>query len=147
MPIPPGAIIGKRETVRLVKKFKKSGEKNTKAVWFSISDLEDIITMIKDLTDPTQNKTGDGVRIYISRYPKNYPDSTKHEKNSLVFVPTFNISASAIHEDYMSQGEVEILTKEIKDPDSGPYPLHDDSYNHGELCPTLCNGANVGNYS
>lgn len=151
----PGKKISKKEVVRLVKKFKKSGEKdNTKSVWYSLADIQEVVRLIGNLTDPLTGKVGDGVRVYYGRYPQNVADPSKRDRNTVLFVPTYNKDGGSEHHDYISEEEVKKLSKEIGDPDSGTeldlesVALLDgegeEGYNHGSMCPTECTGANVG---
>jgi hypothetical protein len=149
----PGSKISKKEVVRLVKKFKKSGEKhNTKAVWFSLGDIQEIIKLIENLNDSSSGKTGDGVRLYYGRYPDYLSENSKGNKNTVLFVPTYSKDGGSTHHDYISAEEVKKLSEEIGDPDDPQtevkdLPLGDDGkegYNHGDLCPSDCDGATVG---
>lgn len=148
----PGGKISKKEVVRLLKKFKKSGEKhNTKAVWFSLDEIREVIKLIENLNDSAKGKTGDGVRLYYGRYPDYASDSSKGNKNTILFVPTYSKDGDGIHHDYISAEEVKKLSEEIGDPDSGNEELNfsmeeggEEGFNHGSMCPNECNGANVG---
>ena len=147
-----GQKISKKEVVRLVKKFKKSGEKhNTKAVWFSLDDVKEITKLIENLNDPATGKTGDGVRLYYGRYPDYAIEMAKGNKNTILFVPTYSKDGGSTHHDYISAEEVKKLSEEIGDPDNPQEEgggMDDEGgeegYNHGNLCPSDCNGANVG---
>lgn len=147
----PGKKITKKEVVRLVKKFKKSGEKhNTKAVWFSLNDINEIAKLIENLNDPATGKTGDGVRLYYGRYPDNANDGSKGNKNTILFVPTYSKDGGSTHHDYISAEEVKKLSDEIGDPDNGTEAMAlslegdgEEGYNHGDICPTDCDGATV----
>lgn len=148
-----GQKISKKEVVRLVKKFKKSGEKhNTKAVWFSLNDMQEIIKLIENLNDPASGKTGDGVRLYYGRYPDYVSEMAKGNKNTILFVPTFSKDGDNTHHDYISAEEVKKLSEEIGDPDDPQTEVlrtvmddkEEEGFNHGSLCPTECTGANVG---
>ncbi len=149
----PGSKISKKEVVQLVKKFKKSGEKhNTKAVWFSLADMQEIVKLIGNLNDAASGKTGDGVRLYYGRYPDYVNEMSKGNKNTVLFVPTYSKDGGSTHHDYISAEEVKKLSEEIGDPDDPQtevkdLPLDDDEkegYNHGDLCPSDCDGATVG---
>lgn len=149
----PGRKISKKEVVRLVKKFKKSGEKhNTKAVWFSLGNIQEIVTLIENLNDPASGKTGDGVRLYYGRYPDYVSEDSKGNKNTVLFVPTYSKDGGATHHDYISAEEVKKLSEEIGDPDdpqTEPMALAmgeggEEGFNHGDLCPSDCDGATVG---
>jgi len=149
----PGRKISKKEVVRLVKKFKKSGEKhNTKAVWFSLANIQEIATLIENLNDPASGKTGDGVRLYYGRYPDYASDGGKGNRNTVLFVPTYSKDGGSTHHDYISAEEVKKLSEEIGDPDDGNTDVMarsmegggEEGYNHGDLCPSDCYGANVG---
>ena len=149
----PGRKISKKEVVRLVKKFKKSGEKhNTKAVWFSLGNIHEIVTLIENLNDPASGKTGDGVRLYYGRYPDYVSEDSKGNKNTVLFVPTYSKDGGATHHDYISAEEVKKLSEEIGDPDdpqTEPMALAmgeggEEGFNHGDLCPSDCDGATVG---
>lgn len=141
----PGAPLEKIEIVRLVKKYKKDGgHQNSKSVWFSLSDLMKIMALISSLDDTTNKKFGDGVRVYFAKYPNNFPDVSRQRKNTIVFVPTYNINGGQNHYDFIDQPEVESLSTQIGDPDEHPFK-DNQGYDHGELCPEVCTGANVGN--
>jgi hypothetical protein len=150
--IMPGGKISKKEVVRLVKKFKKSGEKhNTKAIWFSLNDIREIAKLIENLNDPASGKTGDGVRLYYGRYPDYAAENAKGNKNTILFVPTYSKDGGSTHHDYISAEEVKKLSEEIGDPDSGNENVAlateedgKEGYNHGDLCPSDCDGATVG---
>ncbi len=145
-----GARISKQEVVRLVKKYKKSGEKNnTKSVWFSLSEMEEVIKLIRELND-NSGKAGDGVRLYFGRYTEK-SSASKKNRNTIVFVPTYNLNGGAIHFDFILDSEVRAISDEIGDPDesllSEVSVLGDpgeEGYNHGSLCPDQCEGTSVG---
>ncbi len=151
----PGRKISKKEVVRLVKKFKKSGEKhNTKAVWFSLANIQEIAKLIEDLNDPASGKTGDGVRLYYGRYPDYLSEDSKGNKNTVLFVPTYSKDGGSTHHDYISAEEVKKLSEEIGDPDNPKVEVMamartmdeegEEGFNHGDLCPSDCDGATVG---
>jgi hypothetical protein len=149
----PGRKISKKEVVRLVKKFKKSGEKNnTKAVWFSLANIQEIVALIENLNDPASGKTGDGVRLYYGRYPDYVSENSKGNRNTVLFVPTYSKDGGSTHHDYISAEEVKKLSEEIGDPDDPKTEVMarsmegegEEGYNHGDLCPSDCDGANVG---
>ncbi len=148
----PGKKISKKEVVRLVKKFKKSGEKhNTKAVWFSLDEMREVIKLIENLNDPANGKTGDGVRLYYGRYPDYVSEMSKGNRNTILFVPTYSKDGGSTHHDYISAEEVKKLSEEIGDPDdpkTATDPMGDEGgeegFNHGSLCPVECTGATVG---
>ena len=148
----PGKRISKKEVVRLVKKFKKSGEKgNTSAVWFSLADIQEIVMLIGNLNDPGSGKTGDGVRLYYGRYPDYESENSKGNKNTVLFVPTYSKDGGTVHHDYISAEEVKKLSEEIGDPDDPQTEITniqlgeegEEGYNHGDLCPSDCDGATV----
>lgn len=145
-----GEKISKKEVVRLVKKYKKSGEKNnTKSVWFSLSEMEEVIKLIRELNDAGSGKVGDGVRLYFGRYTEKSTASKKN-RNTIVFVPTYNLNGGAIHFDFILDSEVRTISDEIGDPDESSFAearaLGDpgEGYNHGSLCPDECEGTTVG---
>ena len=149
----PGKKISKKEVVRLVKKFKKSGEKhNTKAVWFSLGNVQEIVKLIENLNDTTSGKTGDGVRLYYGRYPDYVSENSKGNRNTVLFVPTYSKDGGSTHHDYISAEEVKKLSEEIGDPDDPTTEVialsmdeeGEEGYNHGDLCPSDCDGATVG---
>lgn len=149
-----GRKISKKEVVRLVKKYKKSGEKkNSISAWFSLANMQEIVKLIGDLTDSATGKTGDGVRVYFSRYPNNVSDPEKKDKNTVVFVPTYSLNGGTTHHDYISAEEVKKLSEEIGDPDtenqvevlrSVEEEEGELGFNHAELCPSHCDGGTVG---
>lgn len=147
----PGKKVSKKEVVRLVKKFKKSGEKNnTKSVWFSLNDMQEVVQLITNLSNPSSGKTGDGVRLYFGRYPQNASDPARRDRNTIVFVPTYKVNGDNTHHDFISPDEVNRLSAEIGDPDSGTEDAllamdgGEEGYNHADLCPSDCGGGNVG---
>jgi hypothetical protein len=147
----PGRRVSKKEVVRLVKKYKKSGERNnTKSVWLSLADVQEVVTLITNLTNSANGKTGDGVRLYFARYPQNASDVSRRDRNTIVFVPTYKLNGDNTHHDFISPDEVQRLSDEIGDPDSSTDELTrnggdgEEGYNHSELCPSDCGGGNVG---
>jgi predicted DNA binding protein len=144
--MPAGTVIEKREIVRLVKKYKKDGgHKNTKSVWFSLKDLTKIIGLVSNLDNTPTNREGDGVRVYFAKYTKNY-STRKKEKNTILFIPTYNINGGAIHYDFMTEEETRELSEDIGDPDTDTdtKEFNDEGFNHGQLCPDICDGATIG---
>lgn len=150
----PGKKISKKEVVRLVKKYKKSGEKkNSISAWFSLANMQEIVKLIGDLNDSATGKTGDGVRLYFSRYPNNVSDPEKKDRNTIVCVPTYSLNGGSTHHDYISAEEVKKLSDEIGDPDTDSQveslrSVEDEEeelgFNHAELCPSHCDGGTVG---
>ena len=137
-----GAVLLPKEVVRLVKKYKKDGgHNNTKSIWFSLIDLIKVIGQVTSLDNPDLKKEGDGVRIYLAKTTKKHP---KPERNTIVFVPTYNLNNGSIHYDFLSAEEVGNLSQEIGDPDDG-VGFNTAGYDHGELCPETCEGTTVGN--
>ena len=110
--------------------------------------MQEVISLINDLTDTSAGKQGDGVRLYFSRYPQNISDAGKRNRNTIVFVPTYQLDGSSTHHDYISAEEVKTLSDEIGDPDDASEEAFlttgREGYNHGDLCPSECNGGNVG---
>lgn len=105
------------------------GSKKTKSVWFSTSELRQLITIVEALTGQYGN--GNGVSIYFGKYPKDQeltvPTNKPHYegRQTLVFVPTVPAYPGNpdSHEDYF-----DVATAEAERPPG-------DSYNHGELNP------------
>jgi hypothetical protein len=105
------------------------GSRKTKSVWFSTSELRQLIIIVENLIG--EYGKGNGVSIYFGKYP---PDSElsvpTHKPNyegrqTLVFVPTIPAYEGNpdSHKDYF-----DVATADAGRPNDG-------SYNHGELNP------------
>lgn len=120
------APIPNKEAVLLIKEYWDSegtGDKKTKAVWFSISDLLMILGQIN-------KQNGDGARIFFGKYPDkdvNLPLPEYVHMNTVVFVPT--VANGGGHKNVI---DIESL---VNDPSKA---IGSDAVDHGQLCPTQC---------
>lgn len=122
-----GAPIPNRDAVNLIKEYwetEGTGPKKTKAVWFSIDDLNMILALI------AKHPNGDGVRIFFGKYPEESvlkpPSNDYIHMNTLVFVPTVGVGTDR-----------HINVFDIDDLIDHPEKLTtaSDAANHGQLCP------------
>lgn len=118
-----------KEAILLIKEYwdqEGKGEKKTRAVWFSTSDLLMILSLIT-------NQGGDGARIFFGKYPDKDVDLPIPEyvnMNTLVFVPTKKNEAGG-HSDIFNIEEL------VQHPEQATST--GTAANHGELCPQKCN--------
>jgi len=145
-----GEAIPDLETVRLIYTRKKEYKEGTISIHLTRQDLKDIIAQIDSMKGP--DKIGKGVRLYIARYPDNYPLLEENDKKvdyskcmTVVAVPTFE-GFNGINMDFMDEEKVIECKEEIqKNPLPPPAVSGQDHYN---LCPpnTDCNtGATIWN--
>jgi hypothetical protein len=131
--------------IRLIYTQQKEHEDgDTIAIHLKPADLQDIIDEINKIQQDNPDKTGSGVRFYISKYPKNYPtqDGCDYSKmHSVVAIPTYNINGDKkTHYDNIDGNHVKNLKRDI---DNGvPDPLPGAGYDHYELCPPNTGCAN-----
>ena len=106
---------------REVFRHKDKDDSLSRSVWFS----KDVIKM---LNDGLQNKSNnlDGVRLYLAAYDKKVPGTGSEDNNqaTIILVPTTD--SSGAHADRWN-----IFKK----------PTGMDVLNHGQLCPSICNGS------
>lgn len=96
----------------------------TRAVWFSPADLAGIQDLISAAG-------GDGVRIYLGKYPSDTdipgtPDPAYKGRVTLVFIPTL-ATPDGLHQDLFPAL-----------PPTGGGNDGNQGYDHGELCPPNC---------
>jgi hypothetical protein len=103
----------------------------TRAVWFSLSSIQDIKALIDE-------NEGDGVRIYFGKYPSDVdvpgtPDPSYKGKVTVVFIPTVT-AADGSHTDIFP------ATVSATNAANAVAAADDDGngYNHGSLCPPNC---------
>lgn len=152
-----GKPILNKITVLLIKTFKKDGEwddrhdskggKKSRFVWFSKNDLLEIIGIIDSIKEENRDREGDGVRIYLAKYPNrgfgNIKGKDYNNRRTLVFVPTYHLqNKEDIHYDFIDPEEVRNISASI---DKADFLFDATGYNHGELCPpnSGCSGANI----
>ncbi|WP_443937466.1 hypothetical protein [Pedobacter sp. MW01-1-1] len=119
----PGSITVEtaREMVEAFTTFSETQASDcyTKAVWFSLAQIEGIYNTIKQ-------QGGDGVRLYYAQYTKNtigeMPDAY-NGRNTLIFVPT---KASKGMGDPIHEDDLDV-----------------DPVNQGSLCPQECSGTSL----
>lgn len=138
-----GSITNK-EAIRIIKNYKDNGGWNgkTRAIWFPLETLKELVTSIERLDEPSDGKKGSGARLYVGRY-ENHTDYPKElrGKRTLVCVPTFDLATTGnTHQDDITVEEVKKIKKELE---NGTYQMMTEPYNHGELCPDVCNGTNI----
>jgi len=134
-----GAAIPDLEAVRLIYTRKKEYTEGTVSIHLTRNDLEDIIQQIDSMEDP--DKVGRGVRLYIAKYPANYPPVEDKEKKAkidysncitVVAVPTYQ-GFNGIHFDYMDAGKVADCKSAINK--GVPPPTAVSAEDHYHLCP------------
>lgn len=119
-----------KEAILLIKEYwdqEGTGDKKTRGVWFSTSDLLMILSLITD-------QSGDGARIFFGKYPASnfeLPTPEYANMNTLVFVPTKK-SENGGHTNIFN------IEQLVQDPDQAT-TLAGSAANHGELCPQKCN--------
>lgn len=131
--------ITNKDAIALIKEYKDCegwGDKRTKSVWFSKSEL---LAMIDEI--PLEADGGDGLRIYFAKYPSSLPSApppTGYEnRNTLVFVPTVK-GPGGSHTNVIPV-EAYILGQPIPgEPPIPGRPPGGSPSNHGQLCPPNC---------
>jgi hypothetical protein len=127
-----GSLVPKSVALKLIQTYRIEdgwAPYKTRAAWFSIRDLYDILSLV-------DSKKGDGVRIYLGKYPSNIdlpgtPDVKykNQSRTTMVFVPTIG-SQDGTHQNIFPIESLTSADKEIIITDD---PL--DTFNHGELEP------------
>jgi hypothetical protein len=107
----------------------KTGDPNTRAVWFSAGRLDSLVATIK-------KEGGDGVRFYFATYDKIGSVSQAKDKphlgyNTLVMVSTYKdgtYKGDVIHRDYYTN-------KPGQNGVKGGFIIGNPPENRGEMCP------------
>jgi hypothetical protein len=108
-------------------------EDKTRAVWFSIADLADIVDLVTGYN-------GDGARIYFAKYPLDTdipgtPDPSYKGMVTLVFIPTL-AGPEGSHQDlFPATPPASVVVAAGTAVFSAATGGGDQGYNHGELCP------------
>jgi hypothetical protein len=105
---------------------KNPAEKNTKCVWFSLEQMDRILTLLK--AEKLSGKGTDGLRVYFAQYTEKTAGGDKHliGKNTVVFVSTR--ADGKMHQDYFDNLKL------------ASYMLPE---NRGELCQPHCTGTEL----
>ncbi|MFB2120796.1 hypothetical protein [Parapedobacter sp. 2B3] len=112
---------------------------NTRAVWFSLEQLEALVAQI-------DAEGGDGIRFYLARYNDTYPEGSATHippreywgRNTLLMVSTRaaeNAQGKPIHQDYYE--DVASAARP-----AGP-AIMAEIENDGGLCPPACDGTDL----
>jgi len=132
-------VISKEEADEMVKSY-AAPDNQTKCVWFSLEEMDQMVTILK--TEKMYGWDTDGVRIYFGTYttgtigtqPKNYLGL-----NTLIMVSTMAVKSEAgevlYHEDYFDH--IQVI------PEPGDKAIISDPQNRGELCQPNCSGATL----
>lgn len=104
------------------------GDKKSRAIWFSVSDLAEILALATATVD---EKVCNGIRIYLAKYPKDAteiqpPNSEYFSRETLVFVPTYDQIVGGI---IKRRNLFDVFASIVRPIDGN------EGFNHGELCP------------
>lgn len=121
--------ISKDEAQQMIKAYGAdqiiAGTRKTKCVWFSLEQMEKIVTLLK--AEKLLGMGTDGLRVYFGKYVKN--DKVPEDlvgKETVIFVSTKN--DNGVHKDYFEHLEL-------------PVPMNPE--NRGELCQPNCEGVEL----
>jgi len=126
------AKIPKEEVLTMIKEYRKHSKKPTpyvkgdhvKSVWFDVYK-------IKAMCEEIISEKGDGIRIYMGRYPASVKDfvnnkEIKPNRNTVILVSTAKVGEN--HQDYFTK-----IAPQLKGKDTEPE-------NRGEQCQPHCEG-------
>lgn len=102
-----------------------AGAGKTKCVWFSLEQMDKIVTLLK--AEKLLGMGTDGLRVYFGKYVKN--DKVPEDlvgKETVIFVSTKD--DNGVHKDYFEHLEL-------------PSPIRPE--NRGELCQPNCDGVTL----
>jgi len=124
-----GSLIPESTAQLLIETYKTEdgwGPDETRAVWFSVQDFTNIISLVNDYG-------GDGARIYFGKYPSDTdipgtPDPSYKGMVTLVFIPTL-AGPGGSHQDVFPATPTSSFVAAARTNGGNM------GYDHGELCP------------
>lgn len=126
-----GTLIPSEHAKLLVQTYRDEeghGSKKSRAVWFSVQDLAQILALATSTVDDV---TCNGIRIHFAKYPETDaeikpPNPAYLRRETLVFVPTYDqiVGGKIKHRDLF-----DVLSPIVRPIDGNQ------GFNHGELCP------------
>ncbi|RWY50085.1 hypothetical protein [Mucilaginibacter gilvus] len=134
---------------KMVTAYDSIGNKVTRAVWFGLEQLDQMVTLVK--SESMLGSGADGIRIYFAQYTKDTLNGMPAEyegKNTVIFVstravartPTEEDPSKTYHEDYFDG----LKFPSFEERADAPIEIKvADPENRGELCQPRCQGVTL----